>query len=131
GDQPGSERPDARGPDARGPDAGGTDTGGSDTGGEAQPLGPGSEAKDDAQSGAGRTGPASTDTTPEPPAPRRRRRVLLVAAGLALVLVAAGVAAAGLYVRSVDLGEPVTLPATTTVYYSDGTTVLVRLGNVQ
>jgi membrane peptidoglycan carboxypeptidase len=57
---------------------------------------------------------------------RRRRIVTTAVAALVLsgVLTAAGV----YYVGSVPLPADLSLPATTTVYYSDGVTVMARLG---
>lgn len=57
----------------------------------------------------------------------RRRRLL--SGGLAATILAGLFTVVGLYyVSNVPLPDAVSLPATTTVYYSDGTTVLARLG---
>jgi membrane peptidoglycan carboxypeptidase len=68
------------------------------------------------------------DTTP-PPTRRRRRRRWLVAILTVVALIAAGtVGLAALYADGVELGPMVELPQSSTLYYSDGETVLARLG---
>jgi membrane peptidoglycan carboxypeptidase len=57
----------------------------------------------------------------------RRRR--LVSSGLAATILAGLFTVVGFYdISSVPLPDAMSLPATTTVYYADGTTVLARLG---
>ena len=57
----------------------------------------------------------------------RRRR--LVSSVLAVVVMAGLFSIVGVYyVSSIPLPDAVDLPATTTVYYSDGSTVMARLG---
>jgi membrane peptidoglycan carboxypeptidase len=74
--------------------------------------------------------PNTTGATPRTIAPRpRRRRRWLVTAIVVLALVAAAVVGGGVYFwSSVQLMDELVLPSTTTIYYSDGTTVLMRLG---
>ena len=57
----------------------------------------------------------------------RRRR--WITTGLAAVILATVFSVAGLYyVSNIPLPDAIAFPATTTVYYSDGTTVMARLG---
>ena len=58
---------------------------------------------------------------------RRQTRVLM-AAGVALVLLGAGVALGTFYVDSVPTPEQLSLPESTTVYYADGKTPMATLG---
>src|SRR5688572_8193200 len=62
--------------------------------------------------------------------PRRWRRRALIAASVVVGLVAAVAGAGTYYVMSVHVGELLSLPATTVLYYSDGS-VLARLGQVE
>jgi membrane peptidoglycan carboxypeptidase len=57
-----------------------------------------------------------------------RKRRLLIALAIVVVLVGATVAAAAFYVTSVSLPGQIALPESTVMYYSDGTTVMARLG---
>jgi membrane peptidoglycan carboxypeptidase len=58
----------------------------------------------------------------------RRRRV--ISGTLAAVILAGVFSVVGVYyVSSIPLPDALSLPATTTVYYSDGTTVMARLGS--
>jgi membrane peptidoglycan carboxypeptidase len=64
------------------------------------------------------------------PRPRRWRRWVIVAVSV-LTLVAAAVVGGGAYFwSSVQLLDARALPSTTTIYYSDGTTVLARLSDI-
>ena len=58
---------------------------------------------------------------------RRRRIISSVLAGLVLTSLASVLGV--YYVSSIPLPDALRLPATTTVYYSDGTTVMARLGS--
>ncbi len=60
---------------------------------------------------------------------RRRARVLAVFSTV-IAIVGATLVGAAVYVTSVALEDMSTLPETTTVYYSDGKTVMARLGSV-
>jgi membrane peptidoglycan carboxypeptidase len=59
--------------------------------------------------------------------PRRRKRGLILLAVI-LALLGSGVVAGGLYYSSIKLPDELKLPDASTVYYSDGTTVMARLG---
>src|SRR5690606_28367323 len=61
-------------------------------------------------------------------ASRRRRTVVTAALGVFLLLTGAGLAAGTYYYDSVPAPEQLSLPESTTVYYSDGTTVMAKLG---
>jgi membrane peptidoglycan carboxypeptidase len=65
----------------------------------------------------------------DPQRPPRWRRRALVAAAVVLTLVGAGLAGAAYYYRSVEYVGLRPLPASTVLYYADGT-VLARLGHL-
>ena len=73
---------------------------------------------------------ATPAPAPAPAGSRRRGHRALIAAVVVAALLGAMVAVGGFYVASVDLGPPLTYPATTTVYYADGT-VLAELGEIR
>jgi len=58
-----------------------------------------------------------------------RRRILVSIVATALVLAGTGVAVGGYYFDSVPTPEQLDLPASTTVYYADGTTPMAKLGS--
>jgi len=60
----------------------------------------------------------------------RRRRRLLTAVSSIMAIVGVGLVGAAVYVNSIAVADMLTLPETTTVYYSDGKTVLARLGSM-
>ena len=69
------------------------------------------------------------------PAPRRRgrkrsrrRRRRLITMFVILALLGSGAVAGGLYYSSIKIPDTLVVPEATTVYYSDGKTVLARLG---
>jgi membrane peptidoglycan carboxypeptidase len=62
-----------------------------------------------------------------PITPRKRR--LLIALAIVVALIGATVGAAAFYLGSVTLPAQIVLPESTTVYYSDGKTVMARLGH--
>jgi membrane peptidoglycan carboxypeptidase len=59
---------------------------------------------------------------------RTRRRRLLLGALVLVLLTAAGAAIAAYYVDSIPTPAQLTLPESTTIYFSDGTTVMAKLG---
>jgi membrane peptidoglycan carboxypeptidase len=77
--------------------------------------------------------PANSEPPGPPKAPTRprgRRRWLIAIVTVAAV-VASGLGAFGAFWASVELPPLPVLPATTTLYYADGVTVLARLGETQ
>ena len=68
------------------------------------------------------------DTDPKPARRSRRRRTLLITLAVILGVLGIGAVAVDRYIASVPVPEALTLPESTTVYYSDGKTVMATLG---
>src|SRR5262249_46774185 len=60
---------------------------------------------------------------------RVRRRRILISAAIALLLVVLGLSIGAYYIDRIPTPEELTLPESTTVYFSDGTTVMATLGS--
>src|SRR5262245_44392612 len=76
-------------------------------------------------------GADATATAQEATRPRRpvwRRKAVMIPLAVVLVLAGGGAVAASLFYASVPVPEQMVLANATTLYYSDGKTVLARLG---
>jgi hypothetical protein len=58
----------------------------------------------------------------------RRRNIIVAAIAVFIMITGIGFVGGTYYVDSVEKGDALTFPDTTTLYYSDGVTVLAKLG---
>lgn len=79
--------------------------------------------------GHGDPGDPNADGHQRPVHKAKRRTVLMAAFAVLLMLTGVGVVGATYFVESVPTPDQLPLPESTTVYYSDGKTVMARLGS--